>query len=136
MTAKEQLDLIYSFFGFSCTDLSKILHVSRPAIYAWIDATEPKIENAERIKYLAQLAFDIAPEPYCPMFYIFVNRPVEHNEKSLLEYLIDDNQSREFISALAKTVYQMSVERRKRIEDVPKAKHGSKSGIYDSFLDY
>jgi hypothetical protein len=136
VSAKEQLDLIYSFFGFSCTDLSKILHVSRPTIYAWIDETEPKIENAEKLRYLAQIAFDIAPEPFCPMFYIFVNRPVEHNEKSLLEYLTDDTQPREFIVALASTIYQMSVDRRKRIEDIPKAKHGGKSGTYDSFLDY
>jgi transcriptional regulator with XRE-family HTH domain len=132
---RDQLLLISAFFGFSNTELSRVCGVSRPTVYAWIDGTEPKRENLNKIKYLAQIAFDIAPEPACPLFHHYSEGPIRGYEKSLVDYLIEDTQDREFILQLAAAIYRMSKERRERIEAIPKAKYGDDPSILEYNLD-
>jgi transcriptional regulator with XRE-family HTH domain len=132
---RDQLLLIIGFFGFSNTEISRICGVSRPTVYAWIDGKEPKTENLNKIKNLAQIAFDIAPEPACPLFHHYSEEPIQGYEKSLVDYLIEDTQDRDFIVRLASTIYQMSKERRERIAAIPKAKYGDDPSILEYNLD-
>lgn len=120
----EQVRLILSFYGFTKTELAKIIGISRPALYAWLDGTsEPTGANYEKLSTLAQLAHDIDVEPSVSLFHAYVKRPIPGYEKSLLEYLSGKLENMVFLSTLIRKLFQMTVERQGRLDSIPNARY-------------
>ena len=123
ITTKEQLLLIFAFFGFSKSKLGEIFGVTRQSIYNWFNGDEVADNHYEKIKRLAGIVSDIEPEPAQQIFHVYANEVMEGYDKSLFNYLLDDDFDRETVLRLSKTVYRMSKERWKRIDAMPKAKY-------------
>lgn len=56
LTAQEQIEDIKFYLGVPITDLAKILHVQRPAIYDWLSGSEPRPANRERIQEVHRIS--------------------------------------------------------------------------------
>jgi hypothetical protein len=83
----KQLAFARHYFSLNTTDLSRILLVERPTIYAWLDDKwEPNQENRGRIRKLYQLALawrEISNQPVGR----FLREPVD-GEFSLMDHLV------------------------------------------------
>jgi hypothetical protein len=115
--------LISAFFGFSKSKLGIIFNVSRQSIYNWFNNAEVAGEHYDKIKRLADVAFEIDPKPSQQIFHIYANDAMEGYKKSLFDYLCDNDFDHDTIVKLSKTVYEMSKERWKRIDAMPKAQY-------------
>jgi len=124
ITAREQLMLIAAFFGFSKLKLGEILGVTRQSIYNWFDDAEPVNEHYEKIKRLADVAFEVDPQPSQPIFHVYADEVIKGYAMSLFDYLLDDGFDKDTVLRLSRTLYEMSKERWERIDAMPKAKHG------------
>ena len=124
ITTRERLMLISAFFGFSKSKLGLIFDVSRQAIYDWFNDVEPVHEHYEKIKHLADVALEVDPKPSQQIFHVYANEVREGYEKSLFDYLLDDDFDKETVVKLSRTLYEMSKERWERIDAMPKAKYG------------
>jgi len=135
MSPTEQVRLILSFYGFSKTELAQIIGISRPALYAWIDGTsEPERENHDKLSALAQLAHDMRADPSFTLFHGYINRPIPGYDKSLLEYLSGTLDDMDFLSALVKNISRMTVERKERLDTMPKARYSVDTSTLDDNL--
>jgi len=121
---KDQLMLISAFFGFPKSKLGEIFHVTRQSIYNWFDNAEISSENYQKIKRLADVVLEVDPEPSQQIFHIYADEVIEGYDKSLFEYLLDDNFDKYAVVELSKTIYALSKERWQRIDAMPKAKYG------------
>ena len=121
VTTREQLMLISAFFGFSKSKLGEIFGVSRQSIYNWFDNSEVAVEHYEKIKRLADIAFEVDPQPSQQIFHVYANTMMDGYDKSLFDYLRDNDFDKDKVIKLSKTVYEMSRERWKRIDAMPKA---------------
>ena len=124
ITTRERLMLISTFFGFSKSKLGAIFDVSRQAVYDWFNNIEPVHEHYVKIKRLADVAFEVDPKPSQQIFHIYANEVREGYEKSLFDYLLDDDFNKDTVVKLSRTLYEMSKERWERIDAMPKAKYG------------
>ena len=124
-TPRDQLKLISAFFNFPKAKLGDIFGVTRQSIYDWFDNKNISSENYQKIKRLADVVFEVDPEPSQQVFHIYANEVLEGYEKSLFEYLIDDDFDKNKIVELSKTIYGMSKDRWQRIDSTPKAKYVS-----------
>jgi len=124
ITTREQLMLISAFFGFSKSKLGLIFDVSRQAIYDWYNNVEPVQDHYEKIKRLADVAFEVDPKPSQQIFHVYANEVREGYERSLFDYLRDDDFDKDTVVRLSRTLYEMSKERWERIDAMPKAKYG------------
>jgi len=112
----EQLSALQKYFGLSKSDLARILHVTRPALYAWFDGTsEPSAENAQRIKVLCSLVDTAVAENCRPLFHAYIERPVASFTRSLLEALSENHINPEDIHAMTAVIRKMTEERAARI---------------------
>ena len=123
ITIREQLMLISAFFGFSKSKLGIIFNVSRQSIYNWFNNAEVAGEHYDKIKRLAAVAFEIDPKPSQQIFHIYANDVMEGYNKSLFDYLCDNDFDYDTVVKLSKTVYEMSRERWKRIDVMSKAQY-------------
>ena len=123
ITTRDQLMLITAFFGFSKSKLGELLGVSRQCIYDWFNNADITIENSRKIKFLTDIAFEVASKPSQQIFHIYANDVISGYDKSLINYLLNGDTEKEKIVALARTIYEMSIERWKRIEAIPKAQY-------------
>jgi len=123
ITTMEQLMLISAFFGFSKSKLGELLGVTRQSIYNWFNNSEVDSEHSKKIKCLADIAFEVDPKPSQHIFHVYANEVIEGYEKSLFHYLRDDDINKDKVIALSRTIYEMSKERWKRIEAIPKAQY-------------
>ena len=124
ITTREQILLISAFFGLSKTKLGEILGVSRQTIYNWYNNNDIAEENNDKIRRLADIANEVDPEPSQQIFHVYANDIIDGYEKSLINYLLDDDFDEYTVVNLSKTIYEMSKERWKRIDSMPKAKYG------------
>ena len=127
LTPREQLLLISTFFNFPKSKLGKIFDVTRQSIYDWFDNKNISSENYQKIKRLSDVVLEVDPEPSQQIFHIYANEVLEGYDKSLFEYLLDDDFDKNKIVELSKTIYEMSKERWRRIDKIPEAKYGSQN---------
>ena len=124
ITTQEQLTLISALFSFSKSKLGDIFGVSRQCIYNWFNNDVPDEKHYEKIKRLTDIAFEIDPEPSQQIFHVYTKDIINGYHKSLFDYLLDDDFNYNTVLKLSKTLYEMSKERWKRIDAMPKAKYG------------
>jgi hypothetical protein len=125
ITTREQLMLISSFFGFSKSKLGEIFGVTRQSVHNWFNNSEIANEHYKKIKRLTDVVCKVDPEPSQQIFHIYINDVINGYDKSLFDYLLDDDFDNGTVIELSKTLYEMSKERWKRIDVMPKAKYGS-----------
>jgi transcriptional regulator with XRE-family HTH domain len=129
ITTRERLMLISAFFGFSKSRLGEIFGVTRQSIYNWFDNIEPDIEHYEKIQRLADVVLEVDPAPSQSIFHVYLKDIIKGYSKSLFDYLLDDDFNKDTVIRLSKTLYEMSKERWKRIDAIPKAKYGSSVSV-------
>jgi len=116
--AADKIRAILSYFRLSKSDLARILQVSRPALYAWLNSeSEPSPDNLRTIRKLYSLMEPLGTETWFPIFYGYIERPVGAFKKSLLEALSEPEFSEEEIRAMVKEIRQMSQKRAERLAE-------------------
>ncbi len=100
-----ELALVRHYFSLSTSDLSRILFVKRPTVYAWLDGKwEPKPENRNRIRKL----FNIASwwrEKSNLSIGKFLHEPVE-GEQSLIDFLLRNTLETEAIERILVRIFE------------------------------
>ena len=69
------------------SELARILRVSRPTVYDWLDGGEPNADNRSRIRTLLRLVAESRVSANKPLFPRFVRAGLESGERGLLELL-------------------------------------------------
>ena len=69
------------------SELARILRVSRPTVYDWLDGGEPNADNRSRIWMLLRVLSESRVSANNPLFPRFVRSGVEPGDRSLLELL-------------------------------------------------
>ena len=69
------------------SELARILRVSRPTVYDWLDGGEPNADNRSRIRTLVGLVAEARVSANKPLFPRFVRSGLEPGDRSLLELL-------------------------------------------------
>lgn len=111
-----QLAAIQQFFGLTKSDLARILHITRPALYAWFDETsEPNAENARRIQSLYALVDTAEAMNRRPLFHAYIERPVASLSRSLLDALSENHINPEEIRTMTTVIRKMTEARDARI---------------------
>jgi len=65
-TPAADIALIRSALSLSIRELARVLRVERPTVYSWISGAQPRRDNAERLRILAELARQwsaVSPRP-------------------------------------------------------------------------
>ena len=72
------------------SELARILRVSRPTVYDWLDDGEPKADNASRIRTLLRLLSEARVSASNLLFPRFVRSSLEPGGQPLLELLCEE----------------------------------------------
>ena len=76
------------------SELARILRVSRPTVYDWLDGGEPNAGNRGRIWRLLRLVAEARVSAGNPLFPRFVRSALEPGDRSLLELLGEEANRR------------------------------------------
>lgn len=113
----EKLESIRDRVGLNMTDLSSILGVSRPTIYAWLQGQEPRPEYINRISELREVAEKVGGYNL-PRIKKLVRRPLQDG-KTLVELIKSsqpiDNALNELQSISEREGYQRNKSRGLRV---------------------
>ena len=111
-----QVRMMLDWFGLSKSDLSKILGITRPALYAWLDEqSEPNAENIRRLHAIHEVLRDWPEAEKQPLFHAYIERPVAGFPQSLIEALSSTNIDVEEVRTMVRTIRSMTAERDARI---------------------
>ena len=72
------------------SELARVLRVSRPTLYDWLDGGKPNADNRFRIRTLLRLVSESRVSANDPLFPRFVRSAVEPGDRSHLELLGDE----------------------------------------------
>ncbi len=108
--------MILGSFGLSKSDLAKILGITRPALYAWLDGkSEPNVENIKRLKAMYDIIKEWPDTRKQPLFHAYIERPVAGNTQSLIEMLSASSIEVEKVRTIICVIQSMTSERDARI---------------------
>ena len=111
-----QVRMILDSFGLSKTDFSKILGITRPALYAWLDEqSEPNAENIRRLHAIHEVIREWPEVEKQPLFHAYIERPVAGFPQSLIEALSSTTIDVEEVRAMVRAIRSMTAERDARI---------------------
>ena len=100
------------------SDLARILRVSRPTVYDWLDGGEANADNRSRIRTLLRLLSESRVSANDPLFPRFVRSGLEAGDRSLLELLgeeaIDEVTAKDVIRAAKALGDAMDAQREER----------------------
>lgn len=72
------------------SELARVLRVSRPTIYDWLDDGQPNDHNVSRIGTLLRLLRESRVSSANPLFPRFVRSPLESGGRALLDVLVEE----------------------------------------------
>lgn len=111
-----QVRMMLDCFGLSKSDLSKILGITRPALYAWLDEqSEPNVENIRRLHSIYEVIREWPEAEQQPLFHAYIERPVAAFSHSLIEVLSAPDIDTEEVRAMVRVIRSMTAERDARI---------------------
>ena len=100
------------------SELARILRVSRPTVYDWLDGGEANADNRSRIRTLLRLLSESRVSANDPLFPRFVRSGLEAGDRSLLELLgeeaIDEVTAKDVIRAAKALGDAMDAQREER----------------------
>lgn len=121
VSVEEQINVILSFYNLGKSHLSKIMGVSRPALYAWIRReSNPDEKNLDKINQLYSIAKRIDCTLEHSIFHGFIDRPMFGCEESLLNVLAKKPKLDSDIEKQIKTAYDMSILRERNVKESKK----------------
>ena len=86
----DQVRELQAALSLNKSELARILRVSRPTVYDWLDGGEPNAGNVARIRTLLQLVGEAGVTGGNPLFPQFVRFALEPGGRPLLEVLGDE----------------------------------------------
>jgi len=126
LSVQVQVRLVLGKLGLSKSDLAKILGVTRPTLYAWLDGhIEPKSENASRLAEIASIVNEEEEFKDQPLFHAYIERRISGHPLSLLEALSAPSLDTSLIKAMIAKIRMMTSDRNIRI---------GKDALNDSFV--
>lgn len=126
ISLQNQVDFLRKDIGFNISELSDILHVSRPTVYEWIDSESPNIQTENQIR-LNEI-YDVCAKWKKTNLGRIGNklRRVMYWDKSLFDLLKEESLDRASINeifSLLKEIMQRNQDRKTKHEAFIK-KHG------------
>jgi transcriptional regulator with XRE-family HTH domain len=116
LSVQVQVRLVLGKLGLSKSDLAKILGVTRPTLYAWLDGRiEPKSENASRLAAIASIVNEDAGLKDQPLFHAYIERRISGYSLSLLEALSEPSLDTSLIKGMIAKIRMMTSDRNNRI---------------------
>lgn len=114
----DRIQKVLDFYALGKTHLCKIVNVTRPALYAWIEGhSEPTSENFKKIEILYTYAKNLMKNDDDSLYRGFVERAFSHYHDSLFDLFVNNSDlSQQTIEQQISDAFQMSIERRKNIE--------------------
>ena len=89
----EKIQRVLSFYNFGKSHLCKIIGVSRPALYAWIDGTsEPDVENFSKVDQLYSITRELDVSGKQSIHHGFVDKALPGESKSLYQLFVENQQ--------------------------------------------
>ena len=119
LDVRRQLAFVRHYLSLNTTDLSKVLLVERPTVYAWLDGKwDPKHENKGRIRKLYQVARtwqEISKQPIGKL----LREPAE-SDASLMDHLVRNSLEGAAINRVLGLIGEMAErkEKTKRVHSV------------------
>jgi hypothetical protein len=102
-----QLAFVRHHLSLNATDLSRILLVERPTVYAWLDGKwDPKQENKGRIRKLYQIArawYEMSKQPIGKL----LREPLD-GDTSLMDHLVRDTLEVAAINRVLSAIHELS----------------------------
>lgn len=132
----EKLKTIIRKLSLSKKGLCKILDVSRPSLYNWLNnSAEPEKENLSMVNNLYWMIEKSGVDE--PLFRGYVENPVNGYNESLLEFLEKHAfmENYQEVSDLIKKISYLSKERQKKINDHKITEDGSAAASRDLILE-
>ena len=121
VSVEKKINVILSFYNLGKSHLSKIMGVSRPALYAWIGReSSPDEKNLDKINQLYSIAQKIDHTLGHSIYHGFIDRPMFGYEESLLSVLTKNSKLGSDIEKQIKTAYEMSILREQNVKESKK----------------
>ena len=86
----DQVRELQTALSVNKSELARILRVSRPTVYDWLDDGQPNADNVSRIRTLLRLLWESRVTPANPLFPRFVRSALEPGGRPLLEVLAEE----------------------------------------------
>ena len=86
-----QMQELQAALSLNKSQLARILRVTRPTLYDWLDGREPNAANADRVNTLLRVLRRASVSSASPLNARFVARPVDIDAPSLIELLCEDS---------------------------------------------
>ena len=86
----QQVRELQAALSINKSELARVLGVSRPTVYDWLDGGEPNADNRSRIRTLLRLFSESRVSANNPLFPRFVRSPLEPGNQILLELLCEE----------------------------------------------
>ena len=83
----DQVRELQTALSVNKSELARILRVSRPTVYDWLDDGQPNADNRARIRTLLRLLWESGVTPANPLFPRFVRSALEPGDRPLLDIL-------------------------------------------------
>lgn len=122
VSVEKKINAILSFYNLGKSHLSKIMGVSRPALYAWIGGdSNPDQKNLDKINQLYTIAKNIDGSLGRSIYHGFIDRPIFGYEESLLDALSKNSKLGPDIEEQIKIAYNMSMLREQHMKEGKRA---------------
>ena len=86
----DQVRELQTALSVNKSELARILRVSRPTVYDWLDDGQPNADNVSRIRTLLRLLWESRVRPANPLFPRFVRSALEPGDRPLLDVLAEE----------------------------------------------
>ena len=86
----DQVRELQTALSVNKSELARILRVSRPTVYDWLDDGQPNAGNVARIRTLLRLLWESRVTPANPLFPRFVRSALEPGDRPLLDVLAEE----------------------------------------------
>ena len=86
----DQVRELQTALSINKSELARVLGVSRPTVYDWLDGGQPNADNVSRIRTLRRLLRESGVSSAEPLFPRFVRSAVEPGGQSLLDVLVEE----------------------------------------------
>ena len=86
----DQVRELQTALSVNKSELARILRVSRPTVYDWLDDGQPNADNVSRIRTLMRLLWESGVTPANPLFPRFVRSALEPGGRPLLDVLVEE----------------------------------------------
>ena len=114
----DELLQFQSALSINISEFARILRVSRPTVYDWLDGGHPNLDNATRIQVLLRLQSESRVSHRAPLMPQFVRLPRETGRPTLIELLCEKTLNETAIRVELLRAKAMSDEIRTREEEI------------------